>query len=157
MWIVHITDDRGRIHRCRMRGTIGWKSTYSSPPTAQVQKALKQAARTEWLVAGILLIAAVPILVLMIVPLSQRLPTWPAWSHWLILYAAIPVIWLLFDLIVLGPYIRPAYRRDHRRIALANGHCPACLYRIADLEPDHDGCIVCPECGGAWRPTRATP
>lgn len=31
------------------------------------------------------------------------------------------------------------------------GLCASCGYKIDDIEPDADGCTVCPECGGAWR------
>ncbi|MCC5821808.1 MAG: hypothetical protein LAT64_00810 [Phycisphaerales bacterium] len=29
--------------------------------------------------------------------------------------------------------------------------CLACAYPLDELEPDPDGCTVCPECGAAWR------
>lgn len=29
--------------------------------------------------------------------------------------------------------------------------CPSCRYHLDDLEPDPDGCTICPECGAAWR------
>lgn len=31
------------------------------------------------------------------------------------------------------------------------GLCPSCAYRIDGLGPEPDGCIVCPECGAAWK------
>jgi hypothetical protein len=31
--------------------------------------------------------------------------------------------------------------------------CPACLYSLVDLKPAPDGCVLCPECGAAWRLT----
>lgn len=31
------------------------------------------------------------------------------------------------------------------------GLCASCGYRIDEIEPEADGCTVCPECGGAWR------
>jgi hypothetical protein len=34
---------------------------------------------------------------------------------------------------------------------MSRGVCPSCSYPIATLPPAEDGCIVCPECGGAWR------
>ncbi len=37
---------------------------------------------------------------------------------------------------------------------LRDGQCPACGYDVADIDADADGCIVCPECGGAWRMSR---
>jgi len=30
------------------------------------------------------------------------------------------------------------------------GACPACGYGLGELVVEHDGCVVCPECGGAW-------
>ncbi|MEZ6317938.1 MAG: hypothetical protein R3B49_04170 [Phycisphaerales bacterium] len=30
------------------------------------------------------------------------------------------------------------------------GACPACGYGVGELAVEEDGCVVCPECGGAW-------
>jgi len=35
------------------------------------------------------------------------------------------------------------------------GLCPACAYNINEIQPDPDGCTVCPECGAAWRMSNA--
>jgi hypothetical protein len=42
--------------------------------------------------------------------------------------------------------------RDRARAALAEhmGVCPSCEYSLEGLEAESDGCVVCPECGGAW-------
>jgi hypothetical protein len=40
------------------------------------------------------------------------------------------------------------------RILLADALCPCCSYGLADLPSEHDGCVVCPECGGAWQADR---
>ncbi len=40
------------------------------------------------------------------------------------------------------------------RILLADALCPSCGYGLADLPHEHDRCIVCPECGSAWRADR---
>lgn len=37
---------------------------------------------------------------------------------------------------------------------LRDGQCPACGYGVADMDVSEDGCVVCPECGGAWRMSR---
>ncbi len=29
--------------------------------------------------------------------------------------------------------------------------CPQCLYELHGLPAEDDGCVVCPECGAAWR------
>lgn len=34
---------------------------------------------------------------------------------------------------------------------LACGRCPSCAYKIGHGLAEADGCVVCPECGGAWR------
>ena len=39
---------------------------------------------------------------------------------------------------------------------LAKGECPTCGYSLRRLDPEPDGCTVCPECGAAWRLTEGT-
>ena len=39
-------------------------------------------------------------------------------------------------------------------IFLAEGFCAACGYDLQDLGAESDGCIVCPECRGAWKSER---
>ncbi len=34
------------------------------------------------------------------------------------------------------------------------GRCAGCGYTLADLAAEPDGCVVCPECGAAWRADR---
>lgn len=36
------------------------------------------------------------------------------------------------------------------RAYLAHGYCPSCTYRLLEVPPQSDGCVVCPECGAAW-------
>jgi hypothetical protein len=150
MWMVNIPDDRSRIHRCRMRGTIGWKNTYGSPIPPHLKKALKSAGWNQWTASGAIMGASMGALMISMPLLLMNLH-WPMWAQWLLLYSFIPVLWLAFDLLLLGPYVRPAYRRDHRRIALRYVRCPWCMYNLLGQAPQGDGCIVCPECGGAWR------
>jgi ribosomal protein L37AE/L43A len=38
-----------------------------------------------------------------------------------------------------------------RRSSIRSGRCPSCGYPIDAIEPETDGCVVCPECGSAWR------
>ena len=42
-----------------------------------------------------------------------------------------------------------------RRLAIEHlllmDRCPACDYDLSGALPEHDGCTLCPECGGAWR------
>lgn len=39
-------------------------------------------------------------------------------------------------------------------IHLRYGHCAGCGYALQDLQTEHDGCIVCPECNAAWKSDR---
>lgn len=70
------------------------------------------------------------------------------------LWAIAPVVVPLF-FIVLGNSDRfAAARLGRERIARSltrAGLCAGCGYPIVDLDPEPDGCQVCPECGGAWR------
>jgi ribosomal protein L32 len=38
-----------------------------------------------------------------------------------------------------------------RDVLLAHRVCAHCGYSLADAAEEADGCVVCPECGGAWR------
>ncbi len=42
-----------------------------------------------------------------------------------------------------------AHARDIH-LLLRRERCPACGYSIANLQAEHDGCVVCSECGAAW-------
>ena len=51
-------------------------------------------------------------------------------------------------------------RRRFRRLAdvyLGSGRCASCAYALAGLAAEEDGCVVCPECGAAWRADRLGP
>jgi len=37
------------------------------------------------------------------------------------------------------------------RYWLSIGQCASCRYDIASVEPAQDACVVCPECGAAWK------
>lgn len=51
--------------------------------------------------------------------------------------------------------IRAAIARRRASIiahaAAAEGFCGGCAYPLDALDPEPDGCTVCPECGAAWR------
>jgi hypothetical protein len=83
--------------------------------------------------------------------LIGALTDWPAWFIWVALLATVPVAWLMSDVLVQGPLVRPAYRRKHREVALRYVRCPWCMYNLLGQPTQQDGCIVCPEYGGAWR------
>jgi hypothetical protein len=55
---------------------------------------------------------------------------------------------LLAEFKYLGPR-RLALEAIHN--SLAAGRCPACLYPLTELPLARDGCVICSECGAAWR------
>jgi len=61
------------------------------------------------------------------------------------------VVWIVLLVASLG---RSA-RRNDRIYAIhylpSQGICPACGHSLRGLAPEADGCVVCPECGAAWR------
>jgi hypothetical protein len=61
--------------------------------------------------------------------------------------------------VVLGVLTYRSLAQTHREESvrqLATGgsgarHCVCCAYNLHGLVPEADGCVVCPECGAAWR------
>lgn len=45
---------------------------------------------------------------------------------------------------------------DVSRAMLKAERCPCCVYMLSGVPTQPDGCIVCPECGGAWKTPRVT-
>lgn len=41
--------------------------------------------------------------------------------------------------------------RGNVAMLLAHGRCGQCTYIVHGLVPEQDACVVCPECGAAWR------
>lgn len=50
----------------------------------------------------------------------------------------------------------PRERRRRCEALAACGRCGGCGYDLAEVDEEPDGCRVCPECGTAWRRSRAT-
>ena len=59
------------------------------------------------------------------------------------------VVAMLCWYILLGWIRRGSFTRI-AEIYLSQGHCAACGYLLDDLTVEADGCVVCPECNGAW-------
>ncbi len=51
---------------------------------------------------------------------------------------------------------RRQFSRQLSATAVAEGICGSCAYSLQSLAPEADGCVVCPECGAAWRRERIT-
>jgi len=80
-------------------------------------------------------------------------------------------ITIIFVLTLSGIIVAQIYRRcEHARTfpptateiqivaaMLSEERCPSCAYHIGRVDPEADGCTVCPECGGAWHVDRVRP
>jgi len=63
-------------------------------------------------------------------------------------------LWLAMLGLAVWTMRRSIHFKDRTELArsfLRFSRCPSCAYRIAGLEAEDDGCVVCPECGAAWR------
>lgn len=78
----------------------------------------------------------------------------PPVAPMLIVFVVLVAVWsLVFQLVVL----RRSMRRAVPRLApllCRHGLCAVCAYDLSATPPERDGCIVCPECGGAWKGDR---
>ena len=73
------------------------------------------------------------------IPIFPSLGDFVGFSIWMVILALI--------------YSRVHWRSTTRgmRAILRIGRCPSCLYELDGVPTEADGCIVCPECGGAWK------
>jgi len=62
------------------------------------------------------------------------------WSFFLL-----AVVGILFPLLL--NYPNPWNRRAARVVRV----CLVCSYKLGGIQPEPDGCTVCPECGAAWK------
>jgi hypothetical protein len=78
---------------------------------------------------------------------------WTLPANWIQIVSrlALAAFWVLA--IFVFPRRLPARHSDELRgELLAMGRCASCSYRLGGVAVEADGCRVCPECGGAWRP-----
>ncbi len=67
----------------------------------------------------------------------------------IITLASLGVAVMLF---ALGWWIANSELYERAARSMRHGmRCPQCWYDLSSLTPEEDGCVVCPECGAAWR------
>jgi len=75
---------------------------------------------------------------------------WMYWLGWVVVPVVVAMIaWFAF----LGK-IRVSRADRIIGIYLSAGRCASCGYALESLEPEADGCVVCPECHAAWKADR---
>lgn len=62
----------------------------------------------------------------------------------------------VISLVIVGSYFRrrAGFRKGLgkvRRTMLDASLCPSCTHSLQGLPRHKDGCVICPECGAAWR------
>jgi hypothetical protein len=76
-------------------------------------------------------------------------------GRWIMLLVLAGVL-LLFEVLIL--LMRPRWLRSMgalvARMCADAAICAGCGYTLHELRPAEDGCVVCPECGAAWRLVR---
>jgi DNA-directed RNA polymerase subunit RPC12/RpoP len=80
---------------------------------------------------------------------------WPRWAS-LASMSGVGIILLAVYFWLEIPWTGGAQRTRARRATvieafLNEGLCASCGYEIKTTSPEADGCVVCPECGAAWR------
>jgi hypothetical protein len=76
-----------------------------------------------------------------------------------VVFLGLALVWFILPwagLVLLAEYQYLGPKRvanEAIKNCLQERRCPACLYSLSDLIPESDGCVVCPECGAAWRLT----
>lgn len=68
---------------------------------------------------------------------------------------AMPIYFVFCGGVVALVCSRTAWRSPHhaRDAMLLHDPCPACAHGLDGIPAQDDGCVVCPECGAAWRGT----
>ena len=138
----HIRDDRDR--RVPLGTVLGMRVSSKIPKGARQAIAARLKAefratrgwKTRVIVGTAVVFAALAAAILI------PFPNFQMWTF------AIPPIFIPLVFIWAGHQF---VRQHYHRAILAQRFCPACAYRLVQLDADEDGCTVCPECGAAWR------
>ncbi len=136
-----VTDDRGRSVPFRM--VVGLSVSHEIPKDTrrEIEDQVKADFRADrrWkieLAIGLTVFMGILVALLVIPGIGYQ----PA------MFALPPLVVVVFV------WSGRRYVRDrYHRVILAKQYCPSCGYRLVGARPEGDGCIVCPECGAAWR------
>lgn len=151
MWVVEIVDAEGVVRRVRfLGGYFGWRQFPTEVPQADrraIQKGSLRGTKIPAMLAGMCLGLFSGFMnsgIRAVLPSNA-----PVWMFMLIAVAAIPVLWLLFDLLFLR-WFRRRYRPRYIRTCLEQRRCPFCMYSLSGLEESASKPVTCPECSGRW-------
>lgn len=145
--VLRLNDDRG-VARVIARSATGAEDERAGDP--RFRALLAQSANARWSVVGRdraaisgVVGACTIMLVEMLVPGAPMLPA---------VVLAVTVVWAIAAVMLRGR--GPVAERAAADVLLRRGMCASCLYPLESLTPASDGCLVCPECGAAWKRER---
>lgn len=142
---VRIIDDRGRAITVTGRANSEWLILKASLLDGAIYNELTRSTLNllGWLFVWAFFTSLVAIALFVVAGgfnhLSWKLPV-------LVLLAA-----LIFRVTAINSARRRVLQRRVRKLVAA-GMCPSCHYIIAAIPADPAGFIICPECGGSWKP-----
>ncbi|MDQ7012739.1 MAG: hypothetical protein Q9O74_02445 [Planctomycetota bacterium] len=143
------TDDRGRPFRFRDVFGLGDDEDETDDPAREkddpwdrLLDGHHEIMNSVW---GILALG-----IITFVALALRLSFWFVVP--LVLFVIAGVSFVTTESLLTPFFASRGYECIHQ--AVRNGRCPACRYKLVDIEEDAQGFITCPECGAAWRADR---
>lgn len=145
---MNTLDDRGRV--VRISGRVPWRAYASAAVRGEdigpntTDEARANAAIVPVLIdAGVALALYLPLAIMLIFWWPMSSPMWLAFAKALVIGGLPGVlgIWV----------IRRNNRRVSTRAAILADMCAACTHPLTGLPEESDGCVVCTECGAAWR------
>jgi len=145
MFRLFITDHRGNTHRISLAQL---NQMDLSSRESDAAKELRKRAALYGIVLGAVVITAATGMYQAIAPgLGLPIGGWRG----LFVQIAITTPFVLFTGMLIMPRIARA--RSGRLVSalLAESRCGRCAQPLDGLEPEPDGCTVCPECGAAWK------
>lgn len=151
---IPVRDKRGVKHRVRLPGAIA-NAIAGRDITADQAQSLDRARWRCMLVyqrdsklygIGLWILAAAAC-VMGIATLREH-----GWSETTKVFWVLCAMGLFCGIALARRYLtRRAVREFDRQTGAVVPMCIACEYPLAGIDAARDGCIVCPECGGAWR------
>ncbi len=148
-----ILDDRGRPVRATAAGW-GPSRKHSDELTRararQIERSFSQSGAPVKRVTLIATLVSMPFFILPAVSIPFIVPVLlrHANAYWAIpIGLVVGILGPLAMMFVLRRLMLPRLVRAY----VADGFCGSCGFTIRGLEPEADGCRVCPECGCAWR------
>ncbi len=105
-------------------------------------------SRLHW--SYVVYLAAFMLVLFGFMALASRLGLQNSWSVGLSFMAAFMLTYPMYNTIW-WRFVMPR----HTQQIIDAGYCPLCAFSLEGLAADDDGCVVCPECGAAWKRSEA--